>query len=64
MPAWPYDDEPPELLPPLLLVGDAQGSLGVGTAVLDGLADPLAVGVGEVQPGQSGHVKNESRAIW
>lgn len=50
MPAWPYDDEPPELLPPLLLVGDAQGSLGVGTAVLDGLADPLAVGVGESSP--------------
>ena len=45
-PAWPYDVEPPELLPPLLLVGDAHGSLGVGIAVLDGSAEPLAVGVG------------------
>jgi hypothetical protein len=44
--AWPYDVEPPPLLPPLLLVGDAQGSLGDGIAVLDGFADPLAVGVG------------------
>ena len=30
----------------MLLVGDAHGSLGVGTAVLDGSAEPLAVGVG------------------
>jgi hypothetical protein len=44
--AWPYDVEPPELLPPLLLVGDAHGSLGVGIAVLVGSAEPLAVGVG------------------
>ena len=44
--ACPYDVEPPELLPPLLLVGDAQGSLGVGMAVLDGSAEPLAVGAG------------------
>ena len=49
-PAWPYDVEPPELLPPLVLVGDAQGSLGVGMAVLDGSAEPLAVGVGESLP--------------
>ena len=44
--ACPYDVEPPELLPPLLLVGVAHGSRGVGIAVLDGSAEPLAVGVG------------------
>jgi hypothetical protein len=49
-PAWPYDVEPPELLPPLLLVGEAHGSLGVGMAVLDGSAVELADGVGESSP--------------
>ena len=49
-PACPYDVEPPLELPPLLLVGDAHGSLGVGAAVLDGSAELLAVGVGESSP--------------
>lgn len=49
-PAWPYDVEPPLLLPPLLLDGEAHGSLGVGIAVLDGSAVELAVGVGESSP--------------
>jgi hypothetical protein len=44
--AWPNDVEPPLEPPPLLLVGDAHGSLGVGVAVLDGGPDALGDGAG------------------
>jgi hypothetical protein len=45
--ACPNDVEPPELLPPpLLLVGDAHGSLGAGVALSVGPGAAVSVGVG------------------
>jgi dihydrofolate reductase len=45
--ACPYDVEPPELLPPpVLLVGEVHGSLGVGAALPVGSGAAVSVGVG------------------
>jgi hypothetical protein len=49
--ACPYDVDPPELLPPpLLFVGEAHGSLGVGAALLVGSGAVVSVGVGVAAP--------------
>ena len=48
--ACPYDADPPELLPPELLVGEAHGSLGVGAELLVGSGAAVSVGVGVAAP--------------
>jgi hypothetical protein len=48
--AWPYDVDPPELLPPLLEVGDAHGSLGVAVGSGDDVDDGVGVSAALPRP--------------